>query len=506
MPDDRFKGFLGFWRQWLFWRREYPLFVNDGQEAVLRERTPNPEELALGWAEGEDDETGKPLIQLKGVPQDYRRTHFYVVGASGSGKSKFLETLAKQDMANGDGFGVIDAHGDLTEDLKGYLYLLKKDEENFLSERVVLLDPTDPLRTACFNPLERIEGISPAGIASEIVEVFKKIWKDSWGARMEDLLKNALIALIENDLTLAELPLFLTDAELRHKVMKKVKHPICRQYFVRFDTLAPHTRNEWIESTLNKVNAFLSDDNIRQMFVSPKSTFNLREVMDSKKILLVKLDKGHLAGNADLLGSLLLARIQMAAFGRTDTFRSKRVPFYLYIDEFQDFATDSFLQILAQSRKYKLPLILAHQNLAQLTPNLRASILTNCWLQAYFRVSRDDASVLAKESMASIFNNPPGWEWYIQQLQELQPTWCVVKNRVEGGVIKIKTLDLPPPHEEAEMSEEDFAEEVAAANIGGSYLRLRESVDEEYEVRKEELFKLDEPESFRQRSGDNENA
>src|SRR3989344_3623846 len=107
MPDDRFKGFLGFGRQWLFWRREYPLFVNDGQEAVLRERTPNPEELALGWAEGEDDETGKPLIQLKGVPQDYRRTHFYVVGASGSGKSKFLETLAKQDMANGDGFGVI---------------------------------------------------------------------------------------------------------------------------------------------------------------------------------------------------------------------------------------------------------------------------------------------------------------------------------------------------------------------------------------------------------------
>jgi len=192
-----------------------------------------------------------------------------------------------------------------------------------------------------------------------------------------------------------------------------------------------------------------------------------------------------------------LARIQMAAFGRTDTFRSKRVPFYLYIDEFQDFATDSFLQILAQSRKYKLPLILAHQNLAQLTPNLRASILTNCSLQAYFRVSRDDASVLAKESMASIFNNPPGWEWYIQQLQELTPTWCVIKNHVEGGVIKIKTLDLPPPHEMAEKSEEEFAAEVTAANIGGSYLRSRESVEEEFEKRREELMKLDEPESFR---------
>ena len=483
-------------------REELPLFADSDEEALVRSRQPNPDELALGWAEGESDETNQPVFQLKGVPQEYRRTHFYVVGASGSGKSKFLETLAKQDISNGDGFGVIDPHADLTEDLKGYLYLLKKDEQSFLSERVVLIDPTDPLRTVCFNPLERLENISPAGIASGLVEAFKKIWGDGIMARGEDLLKNTLIALIENDLTLAEILPFLTDTELRHKVMKKVKHPICRQYFARFDTLAPHTRNEWIESTLNKVNAFLSDDNIRQMFVSPKSTFNLREIMDSKKILLVKLDKGHLAGNADLLGSLLLARIQMAAFGRTDTFLSKRVPFYLYIDEFQDFATDSFLQILAQSRKYKLPLILAHQNLYQLTPNLRASILTNCSLQAYFRVSRDDASVLAKESMASIYNNPPGWEWYIQQLQELPPTWCVVKNRVEGGVVKIKTLDLPSPHEIADMSEEDFAEAVATANIGGSYLRSRESVEEEYQARREELMKLDEPESFRHKDGD----
>ncbi|MDO8552877.1 MAG: type IV secretion system DNA-binding domain-containing protein, partial [bacterium] len=352
------------------------------KEPVIIQRVPNPDELALGFAQTENADGNEEWV-LKGVLQEHRSTHFYVVGASGSGKTKFLESLAKQDIENDDGLGIIDAHGDLTEDVKGYLYLLKKDEPDFLRKRVILIDPTDPDNTVCFNVLEKTEGISPAGVASELVEVFKKIWKDSWGARMEDLLKNTLIALIENDLTLAEVPLFLTDFNFRKLVLEKVKHPISRQYFERFDTLAPHTRNEWIESTLNKVNAFLSDDNVRQMFVSPKSTFNLRDVMDDKKILLVKLDRGHLKGNADLLGALLLAKIQMAAFSRTDIPASKRVPFYLYIDEFQNFATESFTEILAEARKYKLSLILAHQNLAQLSAPLRASILSNCGLQAY---------------------------------------------------------------------------------------------------------------------------
>ena len=469
---------------------EYPL---------VRGRNPNPDELALGWAAGADEETDRPVHQLKGVSQEHRATHFYVVGASGSGKTKFLETLAEQDIKNGSGFGIIDAHGDLTEDLKGYLYLLKKSEEDFLRERVILIDPTDPASTTCFNPLEKTEGITPAGIASELVEVFKKIWKDAWGARMEDLLKNTLIALIENDLTLSELPLFLADFNFRKFVLEKVEHPICRQYFERYNTLAPHTRNEWIESTLNKVNAFLSDDNVRQMFVSPKSTFNLRDVMDDQKILLVKLDRGHLKGNADLLGALLLAKLQMAAFSRTDIPPSKRVPFYLYIDEFQNFATESFAQTLAEARKYKLSLILAHQNLAQLLPPLRASILSNCGLQAYFRISRDDSNVLAKESLSSIYNDPPGWEWYIRQLQELPHRACVVKNKIEGGVIAISTLDLPAPHEAADMDEEEFRAEVAASEIGGSYLRPREDVETEYKMRRKELLRNAEAESFRER-------
>lgn len=467
------------------------------KEPAVIQRLSNPDELALGFARTENAEGNEEWI-LKGVLQEHRSTHFYVVGASGSGKTKFLEALAEQDIVNNDGFGIIDAHGDLTEDVKGYLYLLKKGERGFLRERVILIDPTDPDNTVCFNVLEKTKGITPAGIASELVEVFKKIWKDSWGARMEDLLKNTLIALIENDLTLAEVPLFLTDFNFRKFVLEKVKHPISRQYFERFDTLSPHTRNEWIESTLNKVNAFLSDDNVRQMFVSPRSTFNLREVMDDKKILLVKLDRGHLKGNADLLGALLLAKLQMAAFSRTDIPASKRVPFYLYIDEFQNFATESFTEILAEARKYKLSLILAHQNLAQLSAQLRASILSNCGLQAYFRISRDDANILAKESLASIYDNPPGWEFYIQHLQELQRQCCVVKNKIEGGVVFITAAMLRPPYEKAGMDEEAFRAKVAAAQIGGLYLRPREDVEEEYKAHRKELLRSTEQESFRE--------
>lgn len=471
----------------------------ENQEPLLRSRSPNPDELALGWAAGKDETDNREVHQLKGVSQEHRDTHFYVIGASGSGKTKFLESLAKQDIENGLGFGVIDPHGDLTEDIKGYLYILKKHAAELLQEYVVLIDPTDPKYTVAFNPLERTQQESAASVASELTEAFKKIWKDAWGARMEDLLKNSLIALIENNLTLAELPLFLTNAEVRRKVLEKVNHGVSRQYFERFNSLRRTTQDEWMESTLNKVNAFLFDDNIRQMLSSPKSSFNLREVMDEGKILLVKLDKGRLKGNADLLGSLMLAKIQAAAFSRTDTPELQRQKFYLYIDEFQNFATENFISMLGEARKYRLALMLAHQNLAQLPATLRASILSNCGLQAYFRISRDDSNILAKESLASIYNDPPGWERYIQAFQELPRRGCVIKNKIDGGIIAVRTIDLPSPHEFAETDEKEFAEEVAASEIGKKYLQKREDIERDYRVRRETLLAAEEPESFREK-------
>ena len=471
MPENRFTKI---WR-WFFWRRDYPLFAEDNKEPIVRSREPNADELALGFAEIKDEESnGQTIRQLMAVPQSYRTTHFYVVGASGVGKSKFLQTLILQDAKNGYGFGVIDAHSDLTEDLKGYLLFQHSDDLDFLKENVVLIDPSDPDNTVCFNPLERVDGMDTDMVAGELVDVFKKIWAESWGNRLAALLSNTLIALIENELTLAELSPFLTNFKFRNMILENVQNQSCRDYFFEdFNLQTPKTQREWAESTLNKIGALLNNTKIRQMFVSPKSTFSFREIMDKQKILLVKLDRGRLKGSADLLGSLILAKIQMTAFARTDTIKAERLPFYLYVDEFQDFATDNFIQTLAQSRKYKLPLILAHQNLAQLSPALRASILTNCTLQAYFRISRADADILAKESLASIYQNPPGWEWYIQQLQELEPMTCIVKNKIKGDVMKIQTLELPPAHELVEEDEKVYAKAVSQAEIGKKYLRPR---------------------------------
>src|SRR3990167_2417486 len=204
-------------------------------------------------------------------------------------------------------------------------------------------------------------------------------------------------------------------------------------------------------------------------------------------------------GSADLLGSLLLAKIQAAAFSRTDILESERNKFYLYIDEFQNFATESFISMLAEARKYRLALTLAHQNLVQLPNTLRASILSNCGLQAYFRISRDDSNILAKESLASIYQEPIGWEQYIQALQELPRRACVIKNKIDGGVIAVRTLNLPSPHEVAEMDEKDFTEKVAASEIGKPYLRERKKIEEEYLARRDMLTRSEESESFREK-------
>lgn len=470
-------------------------------------REPNQDELAIGWAEGEDDATGRPVLQLKAIPQEHRDKHMYVIGGSGSGKTKFLETIISQDIKNKEGFGVIDPHGDLTENIKGRLYLAAESPANdFLREKVILIDPTDKNAVAGFNPLEIIQGIKSSYQSAELVLAFKKIWEDSWGSRMEDLLRNSLIALIENELTLVELPSFLTDNVFRSQVMEKVEHPICQSYFKRYNSLNARTRDEWIESTMNKVNAFLSIDAIRAILSVPKSTFDLRKIMDEGKILLVKLDKGRLKGGAELLGSLLLSKIQMAAFSRADMLESERKEFYLYIDEFQNFATKNFIEMLSESRKYGLSLILAHQNLTQLQMDLRDSLLTNCSLHMYFRLARTDAQLLAKEALTSLYKSPPGWENLIQLLQELLPRQFAAKNKVVGGAAVLYSIDIQSPHKMADMDAREFQELVRTENIGGAYIKTYEEIKKEhddllkkFEEEHKEKEQEKEPQSFKEK-------
>ena len=468
-----------------------------------------PDTLDLGWYWSE----GKKEFQMAKISEEDRATHTYIIGASGTGKTRFLEHLILQDIVEKKGFGVIDPHGDLIEEVKGWVSLHYGSQ--FLSERVVLVDPTAPDFTVTFNPLEVLDGVSPAEQSAELVEVFKKIWGASWGARMEDLLRNSFIALAENRLTLLELPYLLTEWQFRDKVMERVKHPISKQYFSRFDNLAQRTRQEWIESTMNKVNAFLSDDRVRRMLSRPGSSFNLREIMDEGKVLLVKLEKGSLKDNAYLLGSLLMAKIQMAAFSRTDLPQGKRRRFYLYIDEFQDFATESFIETLGEARKYGLCLIMAHQNLTQLPRRLQDSILTNCGIQVYFRVSREDAEGLAKEGFETTAREIKGirsefeydyytyseeWERYFQELQTLPRRCCYVKHKIEGGMIPITTPEVPFPWKVLGIEEDEYPAFLRSLPIGKKYLLPAGELEIESKIRIDEIVAEErvEPKSFRQ--------
>jgi len=441
-------------------------------------------DLGWYWSENKDE------FQLAKIAEADRATHFYVVGATGTGKTKFLEHLIEQDIQKGSGFGVIDPHGDLIEDIKGLLIFRYLPTDPEISERVVLIDPTDARFTVTFNPLEKVPGVSIPEQVNELVSGFKKIWSDSWGVRMEDLMRNSLIALGEAELTLLELPYFLSHRGFRESVLEKVSHPLVQEYFKRFNRVTDRGQVTWIEPVMNKLNAFFADDRIRQMFTSERSSFNIRAIMDEKKILLIKLDKGKLKDSSDLLGSLLMAKIQMAAFSRSDLPPSKRVPFYLYIDEFQNFASESFSVVLSEARKYGLSLIMAHQTLSQIPEELRSLILGNAGIQVCFRLNRHDASILAKEAFEYSGHEIKGisgfrpkywslgeeWERNIAELQHLPLRFCYVKHKIEGGVIPIQTADVESFREIMGWEEDRYLEFLKGVPFGRGYLISRDEL------------------------------
>lgn len=455
--------------------------------------------LDIGWYWSENQEE----FQLAKIKEEDRATHLYVIGATGTGKTKFLEYLIQQDIGKRNGFGVIDPHGDLIEDIKDLLLFYYSPDDSEISEKVILIDPTDPVYTVTFNPLEKIPNVSISEQANGLVSSFKKIWSDSWGVRMEDLMRNSLISLGEAELTLTELPFFLTKRVFRKTVMEKVGHSIAKNYFQRFDTMTDRGQVSWIEPVMNKINAFFSDDRIRQMFSSNRSSFNIREIMDQSKILLIKLDKGKLSDSADLLGSLLMAKIQMAAFSRSDIPQKKRVPFYLYVDEFQNFASESFAVVLSEARKYGLSLIMAHQTLAQIPTELRSLILGNAGIQVCFRLNRQDSNLLAKETfeysgyeVKTVSSFSPKfwslgeeWEHYISELQNLPPRHCYVKHKIVGGVVLLQTVDIEMTEEILDMDEDQYQNFIKGVPFGRKYLESRSTLSALADKRQEDLKK-----------------
>ncbi len=328
-----------------------------------------------------------------GIKADDRRRHMYLLGKTGMGKTNLLENLAIQDIMQGHGICFIDPHGDVAQKL------IKAIPPERIND-VVYFDPADQKFPIAFNVLEQVGADQRSLVASGLVGVFKKIWADSWGPRLEYILRNAILALLEYPgSSLLGVMRILVDKSYRERVIEKVTDPVVKQFWsVEFAGWNERVLQEVISPIQNKVGQFTSNSLIRNIIGQPTSAFDVRDIMDNKKILIMNLAKGKIGEDSSaLLGAMMITKIQMAAMGRADVPEAERKDFYLYVDEFQNFATDSFANILSEARKYRLSLILANQYITQLEEKVSDAVFGNCGTIVAFRVGASDAELLEKE-------------------------------------------------------------------------------------------------------------
>jgi DNA helicase HerA-like ATPase len=331
--------------------------------------------------------------RLFGIRRADRLSHIYVIGKTGTGKSTLFETLMRQDLENGEGFALLDPHGDLYERVSD---AVPRERQ----EAVVRWNVPDPSSSIRFNPLSAVPPEKRSLAVAGLIAAFERQWHDSWGVRMEHVLRNTLFALLEaGGATLADIPRLLEVDSFRREVIARVANKQTRLFFEReYESYAPSMRAQVIGPILNKVGAFLSDPTLYRILVSPESSFDFRRLMDSGGVLLVNLSKGKIGeGPASLLGSLLVASMGLAGLSRAELPAEERRPFFLYLDEFQSFATLSLAGMLSELRKYGVGLVLANQYLGQLAPEIRDAVLGNVGTLIVFRVGPADASLLARE-------------------------------------------------------------------------------------------------------------
>lgn len=335
--------------------------------------------------------------RLFGIKRTDRRQHMYVIGKTGTGKSAMLHNLIIQDIANGEGVCVVDPHGELVESV------LRKIPKERLAD-VVYFNPADSDYPIGFNVLELPDPKYKHLVASGLMGIFTKIWAGTWSARMEYILNNAVLALLDTPgSTLLGISRILVDKEYRQRVLANVKDPVVRSFWLNeFEEWRDQFRNEAIAPIQNKVGQFLSTAMIRNVVGQSQSTIDVFKIMNEGKIFLVNVSKGRIGeDNSSLLGAMLITKIQLAAMERVRIPEDERVDFYLYVDEFQNFATDSFAGILSEARKYRLDLILAHQYIGQLVTDVstkvRDAVFGNVGTMVVFRVGAADAEFLEQE-------------------------------------------------------------------------------------------------------------
>ena len=328
-----------------------------------------------------------------GIKADDRHRHIYIIGKTGMGKTIMMKNMAIQDIQRGKGIGFIDPHGEAAEDLLDFI------PKNRIND-VIYFNPADLNFPIAFNAMERVELSYRHLVASGLMGVFKKIWPDVWSPRMEYILNNSILALLEvPGSTLLGVNRMMADADYRRKIVSRLTDPVVKSFWLK--EFASYTQRYEVEATAaiqNKVGQFISNPLIRNIIGQVKLSIKIREAMDTRKILIVNLSKGRIGeDNSRLLGALLITRIQLAAMGRVDIPEEKRNDFHLYVDEFQNFATEAFANILSEARKYRLCLTLGHQYITQMDEKVRDAVFGNIGTLVSFRVGAEDAEYLEKE-------------------------------------------------------------------------------------------------------------
>lgn len=397
-----------------------------------------------------------------GIREDDRRRHIYIVGKTGMGKSTLLENMIFSDIQSGKGLAVIDPHGDLADAVINFVPPHRTND-------VIIFDPSDTEFPVSFNMLECANPANRHLVASGVVGVFKKIFGESWGPRLEHILRNTLLALIEaQGTTMLGIMRILVDDKYRQGILRQVSDPMVLSFWNdEFARWKPQQQTEAISPIQNKVGQFLSSALVRNILGQPKSSIDLRFAMDKGKIIIVNLSKGKIGeDNSSLLGAMMVTKFQLDVMSRADTVEKERKDFYLYVDEFQNFATDSFATILSEARKYRLNLTVANQYLAQMADEVREAVFGNVGTMIAFQVGFDDAEVIANQ-----FNE----EILPADIGSLAKYQIYLRMMIDGLTSRTFSANtLPPP---AFTAEENRREKITKASRE-RYAKPRNFVEE----------------------------
>lgn len=398
-----------------------------------------------------------------GIKTDDRRRHVYVVGKTGMGKTVMMENMAIQDIRNGKGVGFVDPHGEAAERILDFVPSSRVND-------VIYFNPADLDFPIAFNVMEKVDLEHRHLVASGLMGVFKKIWPDVWSARMEYILNNSILALLEyQGSTLLGINRMLADPDYRKKVLERVQDPVVKSFWV--NEFARYTQRYEVEATAaiqNKVGQFISAPLIRNIIGQTQSSVDMRKAMDEGKILILNLSKGRIGeDNALLMGALLITKLQLAAMSRVDIPEEKRRDFFLYVDEFQNFATESFVNILSEARKYRLSLVLGHQYIAQMEEEVRDAVFGNVGTIVSFRVGAEDAEYLEKEFTP---------EFAAGDLVNLAKYHIYLKLMIDGIAGRPFSAETMPPFELPEQTKKEKIIKVSRERYGTNRLIVEEKI------------------------------